>query len=172
MEQPRTLPEGTPVEEAGLHEVQSVWTEFVVCAEQNDASEFGLVTDDGLRRAFYQNAYDFAGAAMQDGQANVKSTDAVEPPEPANEAAEAETTEIALTAENKLTPATDVALVNAKTADFVGLEITDAAALTDGRIVVALDDPAIENPVEFAGIVVFANVDGAWLIDDYYRIYG
>jgi hypothetical protein len=172
MEQPRTLPEGTPVEEAGLHEVQAVWTEFVVCAAENDASEFGLVTDDGLRRAFYQNAYDFAGATLQDDQSNVKSADAVEPPAPANDSAVAETTENAATSENKEAPASDVALVNAKTADFVGLEITDAAALTDGRIVVALDDPAIENPVEFAGIVVFANVDGAWLIDDYYRIYG
>ena len=91
---------------------------------------------------------------------------------PANETAVAETTENAATSENKEAPASDVVLVNAKTADFVGLEITDAAALTDGRIVVALDDPAIENPVEFAGIVVFANVDGVWLIDDYYRIYG
>jgi hypothetical protein len=157
---PMQLPAGTAVETAQRDRLAQLWNEFVACSAGTEGKQFGLLTDDGLRRAFYQATFASSGAVWLDPNlsgknANVELQPTVVPPD-----------------ESKPTPTAAPALQTSKISDLSGLTMGDAVTLPDGRIVASLLDPARRDPVEFAGIVVFAQGEGGWLIDDYYTFHG
>jgi hypothetical protein len=162
IDKPSTLPAGESVAASTHEELAALWSQFVACAQHNDASEYGLVSDDGLRRAFFQTMYFVTSAAIADTTDYSKVL------------AEREGTEPVATPEAKPTAPSgnEPLIVTAKTDDVSNLVLGDAVTLPDGRIVAALNDPAVTNPVEFAGIVVFVADGDGWLIDDFYAFHG
>jgi hypothetical protein len=158
---PLTLPAGESVTASTHDELSALWSQFVACAQNNDASEYGLVSDDGLRRAFFQTVYFVTSAAIADTTDYSKVLE------------ERDGAESAATPEAKSTQAGgEPPIVTAKTSEVSHLVLGDAVTLSDGRVVAALSDPAVTNPVEFAGIVVFVADGNGWLIDDFYAFYG
>jgi hypothetical protein len=156
---PSQLPAGTAVDSATVSQVTAVWNEFVDCTAGSNGEQFGLLTDEGLRRVFYQTAYT---ATTSELASNIdQKLIRLSEEEPA-----------ASTPEAKPTPAQEPALQTSKISDVTKLEITDTVTLPDGRVVAALRDPSHTEPVEYDGIVVFNKVGNAWLIDDFYTFHG
>jgi hypothetical protein len=155
-----TLPAGHPVVEPTQDELSALWAQFVACGMLNDGSEYGFVSDDGLRRAFFQTAYIVTSAAI-DTTTDYSKLEALRTePDPM------------ATPEAKPTMEGEAPITTAMTTEVAHLVLGAMTTLEDGRIVAALEDPSLSGPEEFEGLVVFIAEGDGWLIDDFYAFQG
>lgn len=156
---PKRLPSGTSIDPTTGEQVTAVWNQFVACTAAKDGSAFGLMTDDGLGRSFYQAAYAASLGSMPVTDESKLTRSGSEE-------------NAASTPESKPTPSVEPALQTAKISDLGNLVIGEAVMLPDGRIVASLLDSTRTDQTEFDGVVAFLKIGNDWLIDDFYTFHG